>query len=240
MGVNDELVLEAKEDELKRFWDKVEKGSEDDCWNWTAGGDRYGVFWYRYAQYNAHRFSWIIRNGLIPDGMVIDHTCVNSKCVNPKHLQIVSHIENSKLSDRGRRKQSHCLRGHKLEGDNLYFHPTTGRRQCLACRKIRTDKSNATQAELRKFRPPKVIDREKRAWDNFWAKVDKQEHCWIWQGVAKEGTSGKFGFLGKTIYPHRLLFEQRFGKLGKSRIKNTCGDKLCVNPDHWERIDGRV
>ncbi|MDB2192085.1 HNH endonuclease signature motif containing protein [Mycobacteroides abscessus] len=42
----------------------------------------------------AHRASWIVANGPIPEGMTIDHLCRNKLCVNPSHMEVVTNQEN--------------------------------------------------------------------------------------------------------------------------------------------------
>jgi hypothetical protein len=76
---------------MKRFWDKVNK--TDNCWLWTAGTDnkyKYGRFWLNERMMLAHRVSYELTVGPIPDGLVLDHRCFNPSCVNPKHLEPVS------------------------------------------------------------------------------------------------------------------------------------------------------
>ena len=69
------------------FWSWVDKGDEDDCWEWKGGKtEGYGQLNYHGVQSRAHRIAWELKNGEIPDGMYICHSCDNPSCCNPNHL----------------------------------------------------------------------------------------------------------------------------------------------------------
>ena len=82
----------------ERFWAKVDKSG--DCWMWLAstGTVGYGQFGVsikgKYRMHQAHRVSWMISNGEIPNGLVIMHSCDVKTCVNPGHLRAATQADN--------------------------------------------------------------------------------------------------------------------------------------------------
>lgn len=87
----------------ERFWEKVNKRGPDDCWEWTAARTQgYGVIKASFPDrrmLRAHRVSYEINKGKIPEGWLVRHICDNPGCVNPDHLLSGTWTDNMKDRD---------------------------------------------------------------------------------------------------------------------------------------------
>ena len=86
----------------------------------------------------AHRVTYILKHGPIPDGLVVMHTCDNPPCVNVAHLRLGTIAENQRdMAEKNRTangRKTTCPQGHGYTVENTYYTPTGGRRECRTCR----------------------------------------------------------------------------------------------------------
>lgn len=96
---------------MERFWIKVDKSGE--CWEWVAAKNPrgYGIFRYQGSSRMAHRVSYELTTGPVPDGFELDHICWNRACVRPHHSRLVSHSANTQNRSGARRGSTSGIRG---------------------------------------------------------------------------------------------------------------------------------
>ena len=116
-----------------RFWSKVLKTGS--CWLWTGAHDSGGYGNFAVTQSHcvkAHRYSWEIHFGPVPDGLAVCHHCDNPECVCPTHLFLGTWADNAadrELKGRGNQPKGICNGNAKLTNDaiiDIRFLYTTG------------------------------------------------------------------------------------------------------------------
>ena len=115
------------------------------CWIWKDSKSRagYAQFFTQGRRPVAHRVSYELFVGPIPEGLDLDHLCRNTSCVRPTHLEPVTRRENL-VRGTGfiavNAQKSHCLNGHEFSPENTEIVRGSERR-CITCRRNRDMKS---------------------------------------------------------------------------------------------------
>lgn len=104
-------VLQIDKETIARFWNKVAPKDKHGCMDWlgTKQKSGHGTFNDHTGtgrQVRAHRFSYILHFGEIPEGMCVLHKCDRGQCVAPDHLFLGTQDDNMK--DMAKKKRS-CL-----------------------------------------------------------------------------------------------------------------------------------
>jgi hypothetical protein len=120
--------------------------AETGCWVWQRAKNAKGygrvligsrVDGTRRVVY-AHRLSYELHVGPVPDGLDLDHLCRNTSCCNPAHLEPVTRRENVLRGEAPAAKQwrlGECNRGHAFTPENTYVNK--GKRYCRTCQRAR-------------------------------------------------------------------------------------------------------
>ena len=150
-----------------RFWSKVEIIPFHSCWEWTASKSKagYGRFSLgrKLGVAKAHRISWSLSYGTIPEDLCVLHRCDNPGCVRPEHLflgTIKDNVQDMISKNRGKghfsrgeldkrsnggkhnSEKEFCPKGHPYAGANLAIY--NDRRNCRECvrQRSRRDRAN--------------------------------------------------------------------------------------------------
>ena len=122
----------------KRFIPEPNTGCS--LWLGAINDDGYGLFSLDGKLLLAHRVSWTLNHGPIPEGKLICHTCDMPPCVNDDHLYIGTHASNN--ADAHRRERNPkvhsvvaCRYGHSREIFG-YLYNKDGSRRCRECARL--------------------------------------------------------------------------------------------------------
>lgn len=89
---------DSRTDPKEHFFKSISKRKHKyNCWIWKGRKDKdgYGILYIK-KNVKAHRYSWELKNGRIPEGFILCHKCDNTSCVNPDHLYIGTHLDNAR------------------------------------------------------------------------------------------------------------------------------------------------
>ena len=128
-----------------KFWDKVDIGKKNDCWNWLGAVNDYGYGKVRRGAWRSwlrtHRYAWEEVNGPVPYGLSVLHRCDNPRCCNPLHLFVGTQQDNvNDMVSKGRAK------GGGLSGE----HNPNAKLSLESARLIRNQRHKASARQLAK------------------------------------------------------------------------------------------
>jgi hypothetical protein len=135
-----------------RFWAKVDKRGPDECWLWNAGVTRPGPHGYGRMQVSAktkrlvvaHRYSWELVHGPVPEGFYVCHKCDVARCVNPAHLFLGTQKDN--MSDASKKGRTYAQTHEIPKGDaNLN---TVVPDSCVVCMRLDRVLGGMTYSEI--------------------------------------------------------------------------------------------
>lgn len=142
-----------------RFWSKVNKTKT--CWLWTgckSGSFGYGAFFTAARKFMAHRFSYELSKGPIPEGLQLDHLCRTPSCVNPDHLEAVTARVNT-LRGIGptaiNARRDKCVKGH-----DDWESTSIGTRKCRTCMSAHSQRRYKSLRSEERIGGPSVYPRQ--------------------------------------------------------------------------------
>lgn len=105
-------------EQAERFFSRFTRA--EGCWEWQGHPDEDGYGQMRIGKRRvakAHRISWMIHKGIVPDGLCVLHRCDNPPCVNPDHLFLGTSTDNNK--DRDSKGRGNAPKGERVRSAKL-------------------------------------------------------------------------------------------------------------------------
>lgn len=90
-------IPELSPKDINRFWSRVRRGADDECWPWTGHLIRagYGRLSVKGKSRASHRLAYFIQHGIDPMELPILHSCDNPPCCNWRHLRADTYQSNT-------------------------------------------------------------------------------------------------------------------------------------------------
>lgn len=121
-----DLIMAANNKNMRplsvRFAEQYIESGYDECWAWlgNTSSNGYGSIKLNYKTLSAHRVSYQLHRGPIPEAVFVCHTCDNKKCVNPSHLFLgTAQDNNTDMHNKGRQRP--------VSGENHHWYKFTDR-----------------------------------------------------------------------------------------------------------------
>lgn len=142
-------------------FEPTDRGFDTECHIWcgTKNERGYGLAkWAGSDAHLAHRITWEIQNGPVPEGLELDHLCRQRDCVNPDHLEAVTHSENMKRGAFARYREEGAA--HPLVASRMRLHLS----QVETGERLGVSSSIVSMWETGKVPVPSQLDVENLRW----------------------------------------------------------------------------